>query len=74
MFRHRAGGMTWSIVQGFPGKFDKLAVMAPFPTMVSDALTPADVISKPNPATGAPFQPPGESLILEVHVCPPLKP
>ena len=62
-----AGGLTWSVVQGFPGQFDKLAVMAPFPNMVSDALTPATVIGRLNPATGEPFQPPADSLIIDVR-------
>lgn len=62
-----AGGLTWSVVQNFPGRFDKLAVMAPFPTMADDALTPATIIGKPNPATGKPYQPPGASLVIDVR-------
>ena len=62
-----AGGLTWSVVQRFPGRFDKLAVMAPFPNMADDALTPATVIGKLNPATGEPFQPPVDSLIIDVR-------
>ena len=62
-----AGGLTWSVVQSFPGRFDKLAVMAPFPDMASDALTPATVIGELNPATGEPFQPPADSLIIDVR-------
>jgi hypothetical protein len=62
-----AGGLTWSVVQRFPGRFDKLAVMAPFPDMASDALTPATVIGKLNPVTGKPFQPPADSLIIDVR-------
>ena len=62
-----AGGLTWSVVQSFPGRFDKLAVMAPFPDMAIDALTPATVIGKLNPATGKPFQPPADSLIIDVR-------
>lgn len=62
-----AGGLTWSVVQRFLGRFDKLAVMAPFPDMASDALTPATVIGKLNPATGEPFQPPTDSLIIDVR-------
>jgi pimeloyl-ACP methyl ester carboxylesterase len=53
------GGLTWSIVQAYPGRFDKLALMAPFPYMVIDSLSPETVI------TGKGFQPPGESLIIE---------
>lgn len=41
--------------------------MAPFPYMVVDSLSPINVIGKTNPVTNKPFQPPDESLVIEVR-------